>query len=536
MLTNQKVKQGSTTHLDLTYDYGNLYTESGQQAGWKTGQLSKITDNKSTERSRKYTYDKLGRLKEAKGGASFTRWSQTYSYDRYGNRLTVTKSGVDAYNNTMVADGLASVNYFTASNRIDKTNFTYDAAGNQTKSDENGLVNNYKYDAAGRLAEVTNSATHTYAYGASNQRLQSVEGSTTTLYAWAGGSVIAEYNGASNGMAWTKSYVYLGGRLLATETPLSNSTTETKYQHPDRLGTRLVTNTSGAVVSENIGLPFGAIIAGESTNIGGSATKKRFTSYERSDSTALDYAVNRHYSAAQGRFTQVDLVANDLIDLYDPQSLNLYAYCLNDPINYLDPDGLFAQAFVAAGVTTPMGAIIVLVAIAVISALRLLFGGRGAQAKMGARIERRFAPVETGSGWSWAEPSIRAGVGAVRAFTQNRGVKKPKQKKPCGIRILEAARAIKDATPHKYDKDRSITSGGVIYPANYHCNIFVRDALAKAGIKPPTLPNKHAITAGMWGNPTRKVPGFEIVMDSSQKPGDIAASNGGSEASNEAHT
>ena len=82
----------------------------------------------------------------------------------------------------MVADGLTSVNYFTASNRIDKTNFTYDAAGNQTKSDENGLVNNYKYDAVGRLVEVSNSAgTHTYAYGASNQRLQSVEGSTVSM-------------------------------------------------------------------------------------------------------------------------------------------------------------------------------------------------------------------------------------------------------------------------------------------------------------------------------------------------------------------
>ena len=59
----------------------------------------------------------------------------------------------------------------------------------------------------------------TYSYGASNQRLQLVEGGLTTLYAREGGSVIAEYNGANNGMAWTKSYVYLGGRLLATEAP-----------------------------------------------------------------------------------------------------------------------------------------------------------------------------------------------------------------------------------------------------------------------------------------------------------------------------
>ena len=68
---------------------------------------------------------------------------------------------------------------------------------------------------------------------------------------WGGGSVIAEYNGVGSGMAWTKSYVYLGGRLLATEAALTINTTETKY-HPDRLGIRLVMSTSGVMVSEYI--------------------------------------------------------------------------------------------------------------------------------------------------------------------------------------------------------------------------------------------------------------------------------------------
>ncbi len=143
-------------------------------------------------------------------------------------------------------------------------------------------------------------------------------------------------------MAWTKSYIYLGGRLLATEAPLTTSTTEIKYQHPDRLGTRLVTSSTSAVVSENISLPFGATISGESLNLAGSASKKRFTSYDRSDTTKLDYALNRHYSSAQGRFTQVDPIGMSATSLGNPQSLNLYAYCGNDPINQIDPDGLFS--------------------------------------------------------------------------------------------------------------------------------------------------------------------------------------------------
>ncbi len=68
-------------------------------------------------------------------------------------------------------------------------------------------------------------------------------------------------------------------------------------------------------------------------------SKKRFTSYDRSDATGLDYAVNRHYSPQQGRFTQVDPIGMGAVSLSDPQTLNLYAYCGNDPINHVDPAG-----------------------------------------------------------------------------------------------------------------------------------------------------------------------------------------------------
>ena len=160
--------------------------------------------------------------------------------NQYGNRTGVTKTGNSAGGGAIDSDGIAAMTYNAATNRITtSTDFTYDEAGNQTKSDANGQMQSYRYDAAGRLAEVvTGAGVHTYGYGASNQRLQLMEAGAlggTTLYAWEGGSVIAEYNGASNGMAWTKSYVYLGGRLLATESPLTTSTTEIKYQHPDRL-------------------------------------------------------------------------------------------------------------------------------------------------------------------------------------------------------------------------------------------------------------------------------------------------------------
>jgi len=61
--------------------------------------------------------------------------------------------------------------------------------------------------------------------------------------------------------------------------------------------------------------------------------------------TGLDYAINRHYDSLQGRFTQVDPIGMKSVDLKNPQTLNLYAYCANDPINHTDPDGLSFFSF-----------------------------------------------------------------------------------------------------------------------------------------------------------------------------------------------
>ncbi len=85
-------------------------------------------------------------------------------------------------------------------------------------------------------------------------------------------------------------------------------------------------------------LPFGTALNAESTN---ATNKNRFTSYDRSTRTGLDYAVNRSYDSKQGRFTQVDPIGMGASSLFAPQTLNLYTYCGNDPINHTDPSGLF---------------------------------------------------------------------------------------------------------------------------------------------------------------------------------------------------
>lgn len=155
LLSNQQVLRGAdtttpTTLLNLTYSYLRAGTTTGH-----TGQLTKITNNLDTQKNRSYEYDALGRLEQAKGGASETAplWTQTYTYDRYGNRTTVAVTGTAADESTMPRDGLTGLTFSAATNRV--TGFTYDGAGNQTRAKRSdGLWQRYEYDAAGRLVTI----------------------------------------------------------------------------------------------------------------------------------------------------------------------------------------------------------------------------------------------------------------------------------------------------------------------------------------------------------------------------------------------
>ena len=203
----------------------------------------------------------------------------------------------------------------------------------------------YDYDAAGRLVIIKNDAgnyVQTFVYGATNARLMTNDIATNqfTYYVWSGSNVIAEYTetASSGNPQWTKSYVYAGGRLLSTATSNGAGGEITEYQHSDQLGTRLVTNQQTGAVYEQAVLPFGTALSAETTG----ATNRRFTSYDRAVATGLDYAVNRTYDSGQSRFTTVDPLGMAATSLMSPQSLNLYAYVENDPVNFVDPNGLNA--------------------------------------------------------------------------------------------------------------------------------------------------------------------------------------------------
>jgi len=75
----------------------------------------------------------------------------------------------------------------------------------------------------------------------------------------------------------------------------------------------------------------------------------KFTGHERDGESGLDHMKARHFASSLGRFPQPDSFA--FSDLGNPQSLNLYAYVLNNPLRYIDPTGHLSSC----GGWTPCG-------------------------------------------------------------------------------------------------------------------------------------------------------------------------------------
>ena len=102
------------------------------------------------------------------------------------------------------------------------------------------------------------------------------------------------------------------------------------FYHSDHLGsTSIQTDATGMINARSINYPYGWT-RGTS---GGEEIRYGFTGKEQDGETDLHYFEARYYAAHLGRFISVD-------PSLEKGGLNVYAYTENNPVTFIDPDGL----------------------------------------------------------------------------------------------------------------------------------------------------------------------------------------------------
>jgi RHS repeat-associated protein len=348
-LQRQTLTRAETVLLDLSYGYA---APAGAAQPGPGSVATSITDHVVEENSLRYAYDALGRLTEAAAGppGADPAWTESYTYDRYGNRLDVTATGSGGSRGYPIPlDGEPALAVDTGTNHVSAPGWAYDAAGNLVeRPDPNtGAPVRFSYDAAGRLVAVTASSGAVLLenlYGVCHRRRAARNPATgeMTLYAWDGDHVIGQYTSPGPQAPpltlpqWDSFGYFLGGRALAVQESSGDAWT---LLHPDRIGTRYVTSSSGDSTfdADMLWLPYGLTIERATS---APAFGCGFAGYTWDPVTWLAYASHRFYDPLGGRFTSPDPLGPTAYTTADPQTLNAYAYVEGDPVNRTDPNGL----------------------------------------------------------------------------------------------------------------------------------------------------------------------------------------------------
>lgn len=268
------------------------------------GRLTSINDfklNGSLNAFYKYTLDQLGN----RTGISFSQ------------PLNVKPTPVDTTYTPDVDNRLLTAGSIS---------FGYDNNGNLITKTLGSNVTNYSWDFNDMLTQVTkDGTTYTYRYDALGSRVAKTMDSVETRYV--GG--LAETDVSGNITAY---YVY-GLGLISKISP----TNQSYFYHFDGLGSTIaVTDSSGAIVNKYAYDEHGKVLNQEEGISNAFKYVGRFGVMD--EGNGLLYMRARYYDPEVGRFISKDPIG------FAGGDLNLYAYVQSNPVNGVDPLGLWTGA------------------------------------------------------------------------------------------------------------------------------------------------------------------------------------------------
>ena len=280
--------------------------------------MDNITDKATGHGNYTYGYDDLYRLTTV-DNPNLT--DEAYAYDNVGNRLTSAET-TDAWG-------------YTANNELtgyDDVIYEYDVNGNMVSKTSGSVVTNYIYNIENRLVRVEDGSSNViaqYYYDPFGRRLWKEVSGVRTYFSYADEGLVAEFDAIGNQI---KSYGYRPGSTWTTAPLFMEQGSQYYFYHNDHLGTpQQMTSVSGAVVWA---AQYGAF--GEAQVDAGSSVVNnlRFPGQYYDDESGMHYNYFRYYDSFSGRY-----IVSDPIGLAG--GVNFFAYTSNDPVNALDPIGLW---------------------------------------------------------------------------------------------------------------------------------------------------------------------------------------------------
>ena len=277
------------------------YTYTYQPGG---GNITSISETGAATHT--YTYDKIGQLTSDSG--------TTYAYDAGGNLTHINGVNRFAYGNPEWKDQLTA---------FDGNPLTYDEIGNLTSY--NGRA--YTWQKTSQLAGIEGSGlSASYKYDYTGLRSEKTVNGVTTRYIWAGGLLMGQVGGG-NTIAW--SYDSAGSMV-------GFSLNGVPYFYLRNLQGDVVGiyDADGSVVASYTYDAWGNILSATGTLA--QVNPIRYRGYYWDAETGYYYCQSRYYNPQWCRWISGDVHCDTGTSII---GTNIYAYCDNDPVNFVDPSG-----------------------------------------------------------------------------------------------------------------------------------------------------------------------------------------------------